>query len=587
MAAENEPLLVVYQKGNVQPHIGDFDTTGLHESAQEVYRAATEARRLRHRRKVSRAHHVLGLVLLLTIGYYTRWFGLPALFSSVFHRHGNNNGDFIGIGSTPLDGPLVLPDSPLCLAHGAPHAYPVSSYPLVFDGTHSLTVRQNTTRHLAPPYDPPRDDDADYRWRRVHVTGEVVVRQVVDGKKPSVDVEALSNDKRIRTTYVFDKTDQGLAVIVDDRIWVEKAHWRSGHDACLVVRVTVWVPEAAKQKDKETHLKTLHLGAVHLGVQLIDNLDLIVDESARLTSIVGSIVASRALPDDDTKEVSKKEKNCHDAMAEAISFAPGYRFEAPQTDVITTSSPIRGPWSLLDRLHIFSVSGSVSVGVRAEGTADEHKELADLRIETVSGSIGFEELKKEEETTESEKEVVPRPHRLAVSTRSGTAHGAGTFAKLARLHTTSGSIAVALAPHRLEENVDDGDKDHEYVPAELDTNTVSGKTVVYLLNETTGNSAIDFLESTHHAVSGAVELHYPASWVGDIHLQTVSGALVVEGKGVHSVPDDSPRWPPKIRRKVDAIKEGTREEDRGKAEGHRSTLNADTVSGRVRLSFPE
>ncbi|KAL1897911.1 hypothetical protein Sste5346_003763 [Sporothrix stenoceras] len=582
MAAENEPLLVVYQKGEVQPHIGDFDTAGLHESAQDVYRAAAEARRLRHRRKVRRCHHFLALTLLVVIGLYTRWFGLFHFFRS--HSWGNDNNDFVGLGSTPLDGPLVLPDSSFCSAHRTPHAYPVSSYPLAFNGDHDLVIHQNTTRrwghhHGNDDSDDHDHDDNDYRWRRVRVTGEVVVRQVVGDKKPSIDVEALSNDKRISTTYVFDKDGQRLQVIVDDRIWVEKGEWQSGHDACLVVRVTVWVPEAAKEKSKELHLKSLHIGAVHLGVQLIDNLDLIVDESARLASVVGSIVASRALP--DAEAASKKDEKV-DCMS--IAFAPGYRFEAPETSVTTTASPIRGPWSLLDSLHIFSVSGSISVAVRPEGTADDHKDkdLADLRIETVSGSIGFEELKEEKDD-----KPAARPHRLSVVTRSGTAHGSGTFAQSARLHTTSGNIAFALAPHRLAENAKDGD---DYVPAQLDTDTVSGKTVIYLLNETTDNTAVDFLESTHHAVSGSVELHYPASWVGDIHLKTVAGgSLVVEGKGVHVVPDDSPRWPPRIGRKVDAIKEGTREEDRDddKSEEHRSTLNADTVSGRVKLSFPE
>ncbi|ERT03440.1 uncharacterized protein SPSK_08936 [Sporothrix schenckii 1099-18] len=597
MGAENEPLLVVYQKGESQPHMGDFDTSGIHDSSQEIYRAAAEARRLRRRRKIRRAHHFFCTLLIVTIAFYTHGFGLPALFSKVFRYHSyNGSGDFVGLGSTPLDGPLELPDDSFCSSHGTPHTYPVSSYPLTFDGEHSLTIRQNTTRHLAPPYDPPRDDDDDHRWRHVHVSGEVVVRQVVDGKEPSVEVEALSNDDRIRTTYVFGESGQHLNVIVDDRIWVEKGEWRGGRlAACLVVRVTVWVPDASasasaakdKDKDKEVHLQALYIGAVHLGVQLIDNLDLIVDESARLSSVVGSIVASRALPGDDAETSSvgvAEAKNCHEVMTESIAFAAGYRFEAPKTTAASTSGPIRGPWSLLDSLHLQTVSGSINVAVRQEGTVDEHKELAHLSVESVSGSIGLQEV-----TEEGVKEgVIPRPHRLTVSTRSGTTHGIASFAHSARLHTVSGSIAFALAPQRLAENVRGDDDGDEYTPALLDTDTISGKTVVYLLNETSSNTAIDFLESTHHTVSGAVELHYPASWVGDIHLKTVAGgALVVEGKGVHVVPDNKPKWPPKVGRKVDAIKEGTREEDRGNAEGHRSTLNADTVSGRIRLSFPE
>ncbi|CAK7198425.1 hypothetical protein SEUCBS139899_001086 [Sporothrix eucalyptigena] len=552
--ADKQPLLYVDQRGESQPHIDSCDFTPLHDASQDIYRAAAEAR-LRRRRAARRAHF-LGFVLLLTIGYWTHGFGLPALSAKLFHWR--NGGDAINIGSTPLEGPLILPDSPQCLLHhgdGDLHTYPLASYPLHFGSDHSLTVLQNTTRHWAPPYDPPRNDDHDHRWRHVHVSGEVVVRQATDDHKPSVEVEALSNDKRIRTAYTFAKDSQKLSVIVDDRIWVEREHWHDGDGACLVVRVTVWVPAA--------HLREFHVAAVHLGVQLIDDLDLVVDEAARLRSVIGSIVSSRGL-----EAEAVPQKNCHGV--EMFEFASGYRFEAAETDVATTSSNIRGPWSLLDRLHIFSVSGSISVAVRPEGLEKDNKDLADLRLETVSGSIGFEEIKKDDDD-----DTIARAHRLSLASRSGVVHGSGSFAQLARLDTTSGNIAVALTPYKVESDEN----------ANLDTSTVSGKTVVFLLNEV-HDAPVDYLESTHHAVSGAIELHYPASWVGDIHVETLTGSVGVEGKGVHVVPDDSPRWPPKVGRKVDAIKERVGDDD-GKDDGRRSSLKADTISGHVKLTFPE
>ncbi|CAK7216859.1 hypothetical protein SBRCBS47491_002973 [Sporothrix bragantina] len=569
--ADKQPLLVV-QHGEAQPHIDACGSASFNGGSHDIYITAAAAAARQRRRQAVRRVHFLGFVLFLVVGYYTHGFGLPKLASTVFHwksgylHDGKGGDDFLNIGSTPLEGPLVLPDSPQCHFHDGinePHVYPLARYPLAFGDDHSVTILQNSTRHLAPPYDPPFDDDGDYRWRHVHVTGEVVVRKTDDNskKEASVEVEAVSNDERIHTKVVFDKKTQKLSVIVDDRIWVEREHWHDGQGACLVARVTVWVPAE--------HLETFRVGAVHLGVQLLEDLELVVNESARLTSVVGSIVAARTLKTETVHQKGKKDKKKH-CDGESFEFPSGYHFGAKQLDVATTSSPIRGPWSLLDRLHIFSVSGSVAVSVRAEGEEEDHKDLADLRIETVSGNVGFEEIKGDE------KDEVSRPHRLALSTRSGTLHGSGSFAQLGRVSTTSGNIAVALTPHKLKENGDE--------PASLDTSTVSGKTVVYLLKEAHDHS-IDFLESTHHAVSGEITMHYPASWVGDIHLETLAGGkLVVEGKGVHVVPDDSPRWPPKVGRKVDAIKEspdGETDKDR------RSSLKADTVSGRVQLFFPE
>ncbi|CAK7210386.1 hypothetical protein SCUCBS95973_000763 [Sporothrix curviconia] len=587
--ADKQPLLAAHQRGEAQPHMDEYDTSGLHADAREIYIAAAAAAARQRRRQAVRRVHFLGFLLFLIVGYYTHGFGLPKLASTIFHwrsgyLHNGDDDGFLNIGSTPLEGPLVLPDSPQCHlfdGRSEPHAYPLARYPLEFGHSHGVTVLQNTTLHLAPPDEPPYDNDGDYRWRYVHVTGETVVRHLGGGgsggggggggKGPSVEVEAVSNDDRIHTRVVFDKKTQRLSVVVDDRIWVEREHWHDGQGACLVVRITVWVPPAE-------YLETFRVGAVHLGVQLLEDLDLRVDESARLTSVVGSIVGARTLKTDavhkkDTRDKTDRKKHYD---AESFAFPSAYRFEAKELDVATTSSPIRGPWSLLDRLHIFSVSGSLGVSVRAESKEEEEEAegLADLRIETVSGDVGFEEVKHDDK----KEEEVSRPHRLSLSTRSGTLHGSGSFAESGRVTTTSGNIVVALTPHKLAANNND-DKS-----ASLDSSTVSGTTVVYLLKEAHGEP-IDFLESTHHAVSGSITLKYPASWVGDIHLETLAGKLEVEGKGVHVVPDDSPRWPPKIGRKVDAIKESS--EGGETDEKRRSSLRADTVSGRVQLLFPE
>ncbi|CAK7567836.1 MAG: hypothetical protein SEPTF4163_005806 [Sporothrix epigloea] len=573
--ADKQPLLVIHQHDKELPHIEEYDTSALRNASHESYLAASAAAARQRRRQAVRRVHFLGFLLLLVTGFYTHGFGLPKLASTFCHwssgyLHDRPGSDgFLHIGSTPLEGPLVLPDSPQCVLRDGssePHTYPLASYPLTFGHDHGLTVLQNASRHIDLPDGPPDNDDndLDFFWQQVHTTGEVVVRKTDDEKEPSVEVEALSSDERIRIKVVFDKETQRLSVVVDERIWVEREHWRDGRGACLVVRVTVWVPAA--------HLETFRVGAVHLGVQLLEDLDLVVDDAARLTSVAGSIVAARSLKGESSGQSASSKnakKHCNDV--ESFTFDPEYRFEATQLDLITTSGSIRGPWSLLDRLHIASVSGSVSVAVRAKGEEKDNGDLADLRIETVSGSIGFEEVKADEQDNS------PRPHRLTLSTKSGTVHGSGSFAELGHVSSISGNVAVALTPRKLA--VDSSSDDER---AKLDLSTVSGKTDVYLLKEA-HNEPIDFLDSSHHAVSGAISLHYPASWVGDIHMETLSGKLVAEGKDVHVVPDNSPSWPPKVRRKLDAVKESRHSKD----DSQRSSLKANTVSGNVELSFPE
>ncbi|CAK7270511.1 hypothetical protein SEPCBS119000_004128 [Sporothrix epigloea] len=572
--ADKQPLLVAHSEAKELSHLNDHDLSAL-----ESHSTASAAAARQRRRQVARRVHLAGL-LLLAAGFYTYAVGLPSLASALFrwtgaypHDHNGSDG-FVRTGSTPLEGPLTLPDSLQCvLPEGSsePFTYPLAQYVLTFDHDHSLSVLQNASRHMVLPDDPSDGDDDDtgkLYWQHVHTTGEVVVRKTVDGKEPSVEVEAVSNDERIRIQVAFDDDAQRLSVVVDERIRVEREHWRGDRGACLVVRVTVWVPAA--------HLETLRVGAVHLGVRLLEDLDLVVDDAARLTSVAGRIVAAQTLEGSAVGKPGSSrngKKHCTDVES-LLTYRPDYRFEATSLDVVTTSGSIQGPWSLLDRLHIASVSGTVGVAVRVLGEEKDHKDLADLRIETVSGTIGLEEVKDDNGGS------APRPHRLGLFTKSGTIHGSGSFAESGHVNSVSGNVAVALTPRKLA--ADSSSSSGGGGRAKLDVSTVSGKTVVYLLQEAQ-NEPIDFLDSSHHAVSGTILLHYPSSWVGDIHMETLSGRLAVEGKGVHVVPDKSPSWPPKIRRKVDAVKESLD----GKDSGRQSSLQVDTVSGSVKLIFPE
>ncbi|EPE09274.1 hypothetical protein F503_07050 [Ophiostoma piceae UAMH 11346] len=470
--------------------------------------------------------------------------------------------------STPLEGPLVLPERSQCIAYNGGSGlktYPLATYPLTFDGQHGFSFRQNTTRR----------DEYSGHWRRVRVSGEVVVRKATPNKAPSVDVEALSNDDRIRTAYAYVESAQSLDVTVDDRIWFEAAQdpAYSRGVPCLVVRATVWLPAVADDSDAHAaHLKDLLIANTHLGIQLLDDVNLVVDEFARLASVVGSIAASRALSAPQKPHWYSKA-----APAVASAFGADYRFEAPETDVETTSSSISGPWTLLNRLHFGSVSGSVHVAVAPEGSTPSDR-VADLSLRTTSGSIGFEEIARA-----SSRAGTVHAHTLSVSSQSGTIRGTGSFARNARLHSTSGSIKVSLQPVALAENAADrGQADHEH-KAVLETKTVSGSTEISLLAEAAGKT-LDFLSSVHTAVSGSVKLHYPASWAGGIHLKsTLSGSLAVEGKGVHVLPGNSPRWPPHAQRRLEAVKDVPAD---GAAHTALSNVVAEAVSGSVRLSFP-
>ncbi len=566
--SEKQPLLVVYQNGQALPEGMDpemqyYATTA---AAQDHYLLAA-ARRHRRRTAVRRLLHVAALTLAVAgVVYWVRsghHIGLPAFLSSLLFGKSST------VGATPLDGPLVLPDRPQYQRynHGATVDYPLASYDVSFDSEHALAIAQNTTRSRSPAAG---GDDDDVHWRRVHVSGEVVVRRAVAGVAPSVSVEAVSNDERIKTNTAFDHGKQGqqrLVVLVDDRIWIDETGAATGMP-CVVVRVTVWVPAGG------AHLRALEIGAAHLGVQLIDNLDLVVDEHARLASVVGSVDASQPLPKSVAAEAAAG------ADEAVVALKAHYRFEAPIVDVATTTGAIRGPWSLYNSLRLFSVAGPIDVSVApvaaaASAAATAHgvlAPLAALSIQSVTGPIRFEEVRGGS----------ARPHTLSVVSHSGAINGTATFAKSAQIDTVSGNVDVALQPVLLTHP---GVVDPEERGASLTSNSVSGNTRLQLLDADA--DVLDFLSSSHKAVSGSVDVHYPASWVGAIRLKAVAPgtALAVEGKDVHVIPDAPGSWPHPFGRFVKAVKGGDDAND-GFVAGRRSTVFAEAVTGGVRLAFP-
>ncbi|OAA57946.1 hypothetical protein SPI_06831 [Niveomyces insectorum RCEF 264] len=639
---EKRPLLYAPEDSQEYvpiPFKDDEKSAGFHDAAELDAEAAAAAARaaatvstrwFRRRRSVRQRRrcnclkalslHLTGLALLVLIAYF--WF---------YNRVHPPEPEPAPLATVSLDAPLELPCMRCFNYHqqGAEPRFPPESvtYPLDFGRDHPLVISQTVSHGYGDDHDHDHHHDHDHdhdhdhkghnrketdgapgKWRNVHINGDVVFRSVATAagaqakKEPSIDIETLVNDQRIHVDIRFDPSTQSLTVHAHDRLWDDDDDpendphpgWPGGVP-CLVVRVTVWVPAT------EARLQALWLDVVHLGVQLVDDLDLRVDEAVGLTTVVGSVNAARSLNASDVSlyhplRIPSWSANNACTRARLVAIAASYRFTAPAVAVHTTSGHITGPWSLQSRLDIASVSGNEDVAVAVIPTAaassadgghngDEHG-AASLTLKTVSGNVRFLDVAAAVDPAVND-DTATAAARLTIATASGNIWGRTAFVDAARIHSVSGRVNVALEPVR-------GASPNGV--AMLETSTTSGTTRVEVLGGRTadgnddGNNnnninnnevPLNWLQSHHKSVSGSIELHYPASWVGHIHLESTARArLTVAGKDVRVLPGRRPWWPP-VGRKLEAVKGGEGENALA------SNVTANTVSGSISLSFPE
>ncbi|KAL2174348.1 uncharacterized protein P884DRAFT_250263 [Thermothelomyces heterothallicus CBS 202.75] len=396
------------------------------------------------------------------------------------------------------------------------------------------------------------DEDGRRGWGEVHVQGAVVFRRAgPDTPQSAVTLEVAVTDERLDVTSSWDAEAGTLEVLVPHRVEWSKDRLR----ACVNVKITAWIPQNSKLK----HLNT---------------------DGTALTSTVGTITSA------STGTAARDDK-----LVDTTSPPPSYDFNSRIIDVHTTAAPITGVWPLYDYLGLQSTAGNVRVAIKPKEADADFPKPAILYVKTLSGDVRVREPIYAAQATfhiaqhtfsagsadrrrveaQAEAYLPPREYRVDVHTSSGDIDAAVAFGLSGGFKSTSGTVSLELLPVLDATQAEPGAR-----TVELSTASTSGATDVKVLeplwvdsfpvaaatqddgggsswkprtegakDEDDGDSApppLRCLHSTHTTTTANIKLRYPASWVGDISLGTLTGSLQVGGDGVKLIKAGSD-WP--------------------------------------------
>ncbi|KAJ4424256.1 hypothetical protein N0V82_001122 [Gnomoniopsis sp. IMI 355080] len=457
-----------------------------------------------------------------------------------------------------------------------------------------------------------REGDPPYHAKDIRVQGEIVVRRSGEGTpSPSIVLETASNHDAIEYTVDWDDAEQRLFMLTPRSItWSQ-----SDTSPCLSLRATIWAPP-------NSALASLNIDSVHLGIHLLDNLSLKLNDYVRLATTVGKIVSA-----------TDGEKDAKGLMYQPppASFALDSRY----IEVKTMSAPISGSWPLYDYLGLETISGTILAGVTPKEALKESPRPAILYAHSTSGTIEvFENIAGAAATWASqqnaggmstmaaEKIIPARQYGVDLYSMSGSVKANVAFGSSCKVHTTSGQVDLTLLPVLDLAQADATGSGHT---SSLETSTTSGTTNINVLEPLWGdlasgsyvnlpnapdapntptlpaaptvpreenerrnigdsdpydlvsridpairpNRAVRALNGRHTATSATIRVTYPASWEGWIDGDSMTGKIGVRGEGVQIIRQDQDF--PGIKRHVLARK----------GEGDGGNLKVHTTSGSI------
>lgn len=516
----------------------------------------------------------------------------------------------------PYDGEMPWAESDLCATPEI--KYPVQTFKVEFSDSRNVSFFQDVKKNNPSG------------GRDVRVSGEVVIRRAGNGTPgPGITLESVANDDQIALDLDWDEAEQRLYVLSPLAIpWTSN----SGESPCLQIRSTIWVPPGSV-------LDSLNVESVHLGVKLLDNLSIQLNNFARLASTIGTVVAA-----------TDGEKDPKQVMLEGPpkSFSLNSRY----IEVKTLSNAIAGSWPLYDYLGLETVAGSIKAGVVPKEALKDKPRPAILYVHSTSGPIELHEpveaaaaaLAMEAQGTAvgatAQDIIPPRQYGVDLYTMSGTVKGSVAFGHSCKVHTTSGNIDLTLLPVYDKSQIQSSGGDSS---SYLQTSTTSGTTVVNVMDalwkdvqtgsyvappappppaaaaaaaapggtedfapigaedpysflgdeeeETpaadppaapeeqpaaaASSPAIRVLSSRHTTTSAAIRLSYPATWEGGIDADSLTGKIAITGKGVQVIRRDDEF--PGFKEHVVARKG---------EDGVGGNVKCHTTSGAISVSFP-
>lgn len=506
----------------------------------------------------------------------------------------------------PYDGEMPWADTDLCATKEI--KYPTQTFKVEFSNSRNVSFFQDVKK------------DNPSGGRDVRVSGEVVIRRAGNGTPgPGITLESVTNDDQIALDLNWDDVEQRLYVLSPLSIpWPSN----SPESPCLQIRSTIWVPPGSV-------LDSLNVESVHLGVKLLDNLSIQLNNFARLASTIGTVVAA-----------TDGEKDPKQVMLEGAPKS--FNLDSRYIEVKTLSNAIAGSWPLYDYLGLETVAGSIRAGVVPKEALKDKPRPAILYVHSTSGPIELHEPVEAAAaalTMESQgtavgavaKDIIPpRQYGVDLYTMSGTVKGSVAFSHSCKVHTTSGNIDLTLLPVYDKSQIQSsGDSS-----SNLQTSTTSGTTVINVMDalwkdiqtgsyvappappsavaapgeinvtpigaedpysflgdqeappaedppvsipeeQAAAPPAIRVLNSRHTTTSAAIRLSYPATWEGGIDADSLTGKIAITGKGVQVIRRDDEF--PGFKERVIARKG---------EDGVGGNVKCHTTSGAISVSFP-
>lgn len=515
----------------------------------------------------------------------------------------------------PYDGEMPWAETDLCATKEI--KYPVQTFKVEFSESRNVSFFQDVKKNNPSG------------GRDVRVSGEVVIRRAGNGTPgPGITLESVSNDDQIALDLDWDDVEQRLYVLSPLSIpWPSN----SPESPCLQIRSTVWVPPGSV-------LDSLNVESVHLGVKLLDNLSIQLNNFARLASTIGTVVAA-----------TDGEKDPRQVMLEGPPKS--FTLDSRYIEVKTLSNAIAGSWPLYDYLGLETVAGSIRAGVVPKEALKDKPRPAILYVHSTSGPVELHEpveaaaaaLAMQSQGTAvgaTARDIIPpRQYGVDLYTMSGTVKGSVAFSHSCKVHTTSGNIDLTLLPVYDKSQIQSSGDASSF----LQTSTTSGTTVVNVMDALwkdvqTGSyvappappaaaaaaaapggtdftpigsedpysflgdeeeapaaeapapeeeqqqeqeqaaaapPAIRVLSSRHTTTSAAVRLSYPSTWEGGIDADSLTGKISITGKGVQVIRRDDEF--PGFKERVIARKG---------EDGVGGNLKCHTTSGAISVSFP-
>lgn len=400
-----------------------------------------------------------------------------------------------------------------------------------FSASRNISLFQDVQDNSSPPNN----------GRDVHISGDVVVRRAGPGTPgPAIVVETIVNDDRIKVNVDWDDAEQRLFLRTPLGV-----AWEDSRTApCLQMRATVWVPPGSV-------IDSLNVEGVHLGVKLLDNVDLHLGSFARLASTVGTIAAAADGEKDKTQLM-------YNAPPRSFNFDTRY------IEVKTMSAAISGSWPLYDYLGLETITGEISARVQPQDVLKETPRPAILYAKSTSGSIQVYEpiteavaawvLAQQQQpqagTARPEALIPPRAYGVDLHSMSGTIKAHVAFSHSCKVHTTSGSVDLALLPV-LDRAHAAAAIDQDKPASFLETSSTSGTAAISVMDvlwsdlsagayaaAAAAAPSLRVLSSRHSTTSATIAAAYPQSFEGYVDADSLTGKISVAGREVEIIRRD-------------------------------------------------